>query len=95
MTRTAAPSADPKYAGRLGIDPGLTITQVIRAATINAARALHQDEVTGSLEIGKFADLIILDRDPSRVPAEEIAKIKVLQTVIGGRVIYEALGFQN
>jgi predicted amidohydrolase YtcJ len=95
VTRSAAPSADPKYAGRLGIDPGLTPIQVLRAATINAARALHQDEVTGSLEVGKFADLIVLDGDPLRVPAEEIAKIKVLQTVIGGRVIYEALGFQN
>jgi predicted amidohydrolase YtcJ len=93
VTRTADPSADPKYAGRLGVDPGLTSTQVLRAATINAARALHQDGVTGSLEVGKFADLIVLDRDPFKVPAEEIAKVKVLQTVIGGRVIYEALGF--
>jgi hypothetical protein len=77
VTRTASRSADPKYAGRLGVDPGLTSTQVMRAATINAARALHQDGVTGSLEVGKFADLIVLDRDPFKVPAEESKRLRI------------------
>jgi predicted amidohydrolase YtcJ len=90
VTRTNAPGAGPKYAGRLGTDPGLTRIEVLRAATIGAARELHADDVTGSLECGKFADLIVLDRDPFRVPAEELAAIKVLQTVVGGRVVYDA-----
>jgi imidazolonepropionase-like amidohydrolase len=37
---------------------------VLRAATINAAYELHQDDSTGSLEAGKLADLIVLDRNP-------------------------------
>ena len=93
VTRTNAPGAGAQYAGRLGKDPGLTRIQALRAATIEAARELHEDAVTGSLEVGKLADLIVLDRDPFKVPAEEIAAIKVLETVVGGRVVYDAPGF--
>jgi predicted amidohydrolase YtcJ len=63
---------------------------VLRAATIDAAYELHQDETTGSLEVGKFADLIVLDRNPLQIPAEDIASIKVLETVVGGNVVYDA-----
>jgi predicted amidohydrolase YtcJ len=62
----------------------------LRAATINAAYELHEDEATGSLEVGKFADLIVLDRDPLKIPAEDIAQIQVLATVVGGQVVYKA-----
>ena len=90
VTRTNSPDAPPEFRGRLGDDPGLSREAVLRAATINAAYELHQDDTTGSLEVGKFADLIVLDRNPLTVPAEEIAKTQVLETVIGGKVLYEA-----
>jgi len=90
VTRTNAPDAPPEFKGRLGEDPGLTPEDVLRAATINAAYELHEDDATGSLEIGKFADLIVLDRNPLKVPAEEIAKTQVLETVVGGQVVYKA-----
>jgi predicted amidohydrolase YtcJ len=90
VTRTNSPDAPPEYRGRLGDDPALSREAVLRAATIDAAYELHQDAVTGSLEVGKFADLIVLDRNPLKVPAEEIAKTQVLETVIGGNVLYEA-----
>ena len=44
--------------------------------------------VTGSLEVGKFADLIVLDRNPLQVRAEEIGETKIILTVLGGRTIY-------
>jgi predicted amidohydrolase YtcJ len=90
VTRTSTPDAPPEYRGRLGDDPGLSREAVLRAATINAAYELHQDDVTGSLEVGKFADFIVLDRNPLTVPAEEIAKTRVLETVVGGTVVYDA-----
>lgn len=90
VTRTNAPDAPAEYHGRLGDDPGLSREAVLRAATIDAAYELHQDEVTGSVEVGKFADLIVLDRNPLTVPAEEIANTHVLETVVGGKVVYDA-----
>ena len=90
VTRTNAPSAPVEYHGRLGEDPGLSREAVLKAATINAAYELHEDDVTGSLRVGKFADLIVLDRNPLKIPAEEIANVKVLETVVGGRTVYDA-----
>jgi hypothetical protein len=93
VTRTNAPSAAPKYTGRLSEDAGLSRAQALRAITMNSSYELHQDELTGSLETGKLADLIVLDRNVLTIPAEEIAQVKVLQTVVGGRVVYQAQGF--
>ena len=90
VTRTNAPTAAPEFRGRLGDDPGLSREAVLRAATIDAAYELHQDNVTGSIEVGKFADLILLDRDPLKIPAEDIANVQVLETVVGGQTMYEA-----
>jgi predicted amidohydrolase YtcJ len=89
VTRTNTPDSLPELHGRLGNDPGLTATQVLRAATINAAFELHQDELTGSIEVGKFADLIVLDRNPLSIAPEDIAHTKVLQTVVGGKTVYK------
>ena len=90
VTRRNAPSAGAAFAGRLGEDPGLSAEAALRAATIDAAYELHEDDVTGSLEVGKFADLIVLDRNPLTIPAEDIANVKVLETVVGGEVVYAA-----
>ena len=91
VTRTNAPDAAPEFHGRLGEDPGLSREAVLRAATIDAAYELHEDDVTGSIEVGKFADLIVIDRDPLKIPAEDIANIRVLETVVGGLTVYESM----
>jgi hypothetical protein len=90
VTRTNAPNPAPEYRGKLGEDPGLAPEAVLRAATIDAAYELHEDEVTGSVEVGKFADLIVLDRDALKIAAEDIAHVQVLETVVGGRTVYES-----
>lgn len=89
VTRTNAPQSGAKYAGRLSEDPGLERRAVLRAITMNSSYELHQDGVTGSLEVGKFADLIVLDRNVLEIPADEIADTIVLQTVVGGRIVFQ------
>ncbi len=93
VTRTNSPHSDRKYTGRLSEDQGLTRAQVLRAITMNSSYELHQELSTGSLEVGKLADLIVLDRNVLKIPAEEIAAVQVLQTVVGGRVVYESKEF--
>jgi predicted amidohydrolase YtcJ len=90
VTRTNAPQPDHKYAGRLSEDQGLSRQDVLRAITINSSYELHQEQATGSIEVGKLADLIVLDRNFFDIPADEIADIKVLQTVVGGRVVFQS-----
>jgi predicted amidohydrolase YtcJ len=90
VTRTNAPQPDHKYAGRLSEDNGLSRHEVLRAITLNGSYELHQELSTGSLEPGKLADLIVLDRNFLDIPAAEIADIKVLQTVVGGQVVYQS-----
>ena len=90
VTRINAPQPDHKYAGRLSDDKGLSRNEVLRAITMNSSYELHQERETGSLEVGKLADLIVLDRNVFDIPAEQIAEIKVLQTVVGGRVVYQS-----
>ena len=63
----------------------ITREEAIRFYTIDSAYIIRSDERKGSLEPGKLADFIILDRDILRVPVDEIREIKVLETWLGGR----------
>jgi predicted amidohydrolase YtcJ len=65
----------------------LTREQAIRFYTINCARLNFEENEKGSLEPGKLADLIIVDRDISRCAADELRDTEVLTTMVGGRVV--------
>jgi predicted amidohydrolase YtcJ len=93
VTRTNSPASGAKYRGRLSEDPGLTRAAALRAITMNSSYELHQDLDTGSLQVGKLADLIVLDRNVLQIPAEQIAGTRVLQTVVGGQAVYQADNF--
>ncbi len=60
----------------------------LRMATRWAAEYVLREKELGSLEPGKWADLVLLDRDYTTVPAEQISDIKVLKTLVGGKVVY-------
>ncbi|MDX1380659.1 MAG: amidohydrolase [Xanthomonadales bacterium] len=62
----------------------LTRSEAIRAYTLDAARAAFMEDAVGSLEPGKRADFIVLDRDPLAVPEAEIPAVRVLQTWLDG-----------
>jgi predicted amidohydrolase YtcJ len=63
--------------------------------TIDAAYTTHEDAVTGSLERGKLADLIVLDHDLFAIPKEDIGETKTLMTMVGGKVVWRAPGFRS
>ena len=82
--------AGGKYAGRFNDQKGLPRRFALRSITKNSAHELHQDGRTGSLERGKFADLIVLDRNVLRIPKTQIMNTKVLLTMVGGKTVYAA-----
>ncbi len=69
----------------------ITREQALIAHTRNNAFILFQEANLGSLAPGKYADLLVLDRDYLKVPANEIKDIKPLMTMVGGKVVYEAV----
>jgi predicted amidohydrolase YtcJ len=72
----------------LSPDERVTLEQAIRNYTLNSAYALYKDDRSGSLTVGKSADLVIVDRDVFKIPQTEIGKTKVLLTMLGGEAIY-------
>lgn len=63
--------------------------EALRSFTLDAAFAAHQENVIGTLETGKWADFILIDRDYFNIPASEIWQIEVLQTWLAGEKVYE------
>ncbi|TCK16410.1 amidohydrolase [Marinobacterium mangrovicola] len=70
----------------LGPYERISVEQALEAITIGAAYTLRLDHLIGSLEIGKFADMAVLDQDPLSADPEDLRDIKVIATVLGGRV---------
>lgn len=67
----------------------ITREEALIAHTRNNAKILFQEGNLGSLAPGKYADLLVLDRDYFTVPADEIRNIRPLMTVVGGRIVYQ------
>lgn len=67
---------------------GVSLEEAVRAHTINAAYALHLDDVTGSIAPGKSADLIVIDRDIFSMPAADISDANVVLTLFKGKAVY-------
>ena len=72
-----------------GIEP-MTLEQAIRGMTTEAAWQLRMEDKIGSLEVGKYADIVVLDNNPFDVDKMEISKINVLKTMMNGRFTSEA-----
>lgn len=73
--------------GVLGAEQRVTRQQALRMATINNAWLNMEERTKGSIEPGKFADLVILDVDPLTVPEPRLRDARVLATLVGGKVV--------
>ena len=73
----------------LGEDQRLTVMEAIKALTLNAAYQYFEEETKGSIEEGKLADFVILDRNPLEVESSKIKEINVLETIKEGNTIYK------
>jgi predicted amidohydrolase YtcJ len=63
----------------------LTLEQALRAVTIDAAKFMRMEDKIGSLEVGKYADIVILEKDLRKVPVEEIKDVSVQATMMDGK----------
>jgi len=69
----------------------LTREEALIAHTRSNAYLMHKEDLLGSLEVGKLADLVVLDRDYMTVPVEDIRDLNSVLTMVDGRIVYEAL----
>ena len=72
----------------LGESERIEVYEALKAITINAAYQYFEENKKGTLAVGKYADLIILDRNPLDIAKSQISKIKVLETIKQGKTIY-------
>lgn len=70
-------------------EESLPLERVLEIMTIEGARVVGTDKETGSIEVGKSADLIVLDRNIAEVGMEQVGGTQVLLTVFEGRIVYQ------
>ena len=72
----------------LGQEQRLDLETLIEAYTINGAYLMQQDDITGSIEVGKYADLVVLEKNLFEISPQEIGDVKVMMTMFEGKEIY-------
>jgi predicted amidohydrolase YtcJ len=77
--------ADP-----FGREEAVDVHTALKAVTIWAAHQLFLDTKVGSIEVGKYADLAVWDRDPYRVATADLKEMRCLMTIFDGSVVYTA-----
>ncbi len=68
---------------------GFTLEEALKIQTINSAYASFEENMKGSIEEGKLADLVILKKDPFSVEIDQIPEIRVEMTILGGKIVWE------
>lgn len=69
-------------------EQALTVEEAVRLFTCDAAWSGRDEDVRGTLELGKLADLVVLDRDLFRIAPEDFTKVRILETVVNGNTVY-------
>jgi predicted amidohydrolase YtcJ len=74
----------------MGEDQCLSVEEALRAHTADAAFALHRERDIGSIEVGKLADLVVVERDLVGLPPSRITDVPVWMTVLDGAIVHQA-----
>jgi predicted amidohydrolase YtcJ len=81
-------SRDTISGGVLGADQKISRREALQVETINNAYLTFEELTKGSIEPGKFADLVVLPEDILTVPVKHIEQMHVAMTMVGGKVVY-------
>jgi predicted amidohydrolase YtcJ len=73
----------------VGPEEAISVMDAIRVYTLNGAYLAKEENIKGSIEPGKLADMIVLDRDVFTIPVDEIKNVKVLTTIVDGHIVYQ------
>jgi predicted amidohydrolase YtcJ len=76
-------------------EEALTVEDAIALYTRNASYASFEEDVKGTIAPGKCGDLVVLEKDPRKVPKSAIAQIRILMTMVGGKVVYRRDEFDS
>ncbi|MFE5124826.1 amidohydrolase [Streptomyces sp. NPDC056669] len=90
VNRTVPPGESDAPGAPFYPEQALSLAEAFTAYTAGSAWVNHLDDVTGTIEEGKYADLVVLDRDPFAGPSQEIADARVRRTYIDGRLVFAA-----
>ena len=90
VNRTAAPGQEEGEYEAFLPEQAIDLATSLTAYTAGSAWVNHLDRTTGTIEVGKLADLVVLDRDPFDGPADEIGATRALQTFVEGDRVYAA-----
>jgi predicted amidohydrolase YtcJ len=75
--------------GALWPEQAITLEEAIEIYTMHGARAMRMEDRIGSIEVGKLADIIVLERNIFEIPIDEVADTQIMQTYFEGRLVYE------
>jgi predicted amidohydrolase YtcJ len=85
--RAGAPPAEDRTWGK---EFAVNRSQALRMVTISAARFIGEEKMLGTIERGKYADLVVLNGDYMGVAEDEIDELYPMMTIVGGRIVFEA-----
>ena len=72
-----------------GPNQKVTVEEALRIYTMHSAYASFEEDVKGSIKVGKLADLVMLGEDPTQIDPFGIKDITVERTIVGGKTVYE------
>jgi predicted amidohydrolase YtcJ len=81
---------DDKNPGGWIPEQKITVEEALRAYTIDGAYASFEERIKGSLARGKLADIVVIDRDLTKIPPETIRDAKIMMTIVAGKVVFES-----